>query len=249
MRTEINERLRRRQHRIATYLVFLNFAVLIGSMIVMFLPVMGNRAFDPTSPETQLILSLPALVLPIIFVVAMISVRMTNLWLRQPRPETALHEGLKGLSNKSVLYSYYHFPARHVLICPQGVFAINVKFQEGQFGVEGETWTTAGGALGRLMRWLRREQIGNPNEEARTAAARVAQQLAPIAPEAEVRPLVVFVDPRAEVSITDPAVPVLYADSKRSPNLTDYLRDVPKEARTPLSRDQIEAFEEATLPG
>ncbi len=72
-------------------------------------------------------------ILPIAFITTIVSVRMTNLWVRQPRPEVVIREGLKGLSNKSVLYSYYHFPARHVLICPQGVFAMVTRFQDGRY--------------------------------------------------------------------------------------------------------------------
>lgn len=235
--------------RISTYLVFVNLAVLIGASVFSFLPLMGNTRLDPSAAETQLILSLPALVLPLVVVIAMISVRMTNLWLRQPRPEVALQEGLKGLSNKSVLYNYYHFPARHVLICPQGVFAITIKFQDGHFSVDGDAWRTRGGTLAKVMRIIRRDNLGRPNEEAQMAAEHIRKQMAEIRPDAEVQPLIVFTDPRAELEIMDPVVPVLYADSKRSPNLTHYLRDIPKEARNPLSPDQIEAFEDLTLPG
>ena len=83
--------------------------------------------------------------------------------------------------------------------------------------------------------------------------------LADIAPDVEVQPLIVFIDPKAEFEFEDqPETPVLYADPKRKPNLKSYLRDVKRDMVSdqkdkknadlmPLTDEQIEAFEQATV--
>jgi hypothetical protein len=96
------------------------------------------------------------------------------------------------------------------------------RYQEGRFVVVGDRWKTAGGWISRIFR---RDDIGRPNEEALRAAAHVKNLIASTSPNVQVQPLIIFVDPRVQLDITDPTVPVLYADSKREPNLRDYLRD------------------------
>ncbi|MEO8611630.1 MAG: hypothetical protein ABI690_27270 [Chloroflexota bacterium] len=223
MRIETNLRLAKRNRRIAHFLFFFSMAVLIGGFII------ANTQLASANKDNNLsavMLFLPWLVLPIGFICTIISIRMTNLWIRQPRPEEAIRDGLKSISRKSVLYNYYHFPARHVLIAPQGAFAMVTRFQEGKFRVEGDKWTTPSGMFGVFMRLFRRDGIGNPTEDALKAAAYVQTLLDKKTPGIEVQPLIIFVDPRANVEIVNPTVPVLYANENQKPNLRDYLRDL-----------------------
>ncbi len=225
MRIETNVRLAQRNRRIAHFLFFFSMAVLIGGFII------ANTQLSQT-PSTAdnaslfLSLILPWLVLPIGFISTIISVRMTNLWIRKPRPEDAIREGLKGVSKRSVFYSYYHFPARHVLIAPQGVFAIVTRFQDASYQVNGDKWYTKAGPMNRLMGFFRRDAIGNPTEDANRAAAYVQSLMDKTPYTVEVQPMIIFVDPRAKVEIENPTVPVLYADDRLKPNLRDYLRDL-----------------------
>jgi hypothetical protein len=243
MRTVTNDKLVLRNRRIAQYLFFLSFGVLIGSFIIT-----TQQGLDPANTDPTLSLVIQTLVLPVGLVLVFSSVRMTNLWVREPRPERVLKEGFKGLSNRSVIYHYFHIPARHVLICPQGVYTITTRFQDGLFSVNADRWSQAGGGLSALLRVFRRDGIGNPTLDAKRAATHLGTLLQPIAPNVEVRPLIVFISPRARIDITNPTVPVLYASDDLKPNLKDFLREVPKEARVSLTPQQIEAFEEATLP-
>lgn len=243
MRVETNEKLVRRNRRIAQYMFFASFGIpVIGLFLI------NQQAATPTSQSLIVGFVIPLLVLPAAYIITMLSVRMANLWVRQPRPEVAIPEGLKGVSNKSVFYSYYHLPARHVLVTPQGVFALVTRFQEGQFAVDGDQWMTRKSALGRVFGIFRMDSIGNPTEDAQKAARYVTKLLEPIAPEVTVQPVIVFVDPRAQVNVVKTDVPVLYASSKRDPSLKDYVRGLAKENRASLTPEQIEAFEEATLP-
>jgi hypothetical protein len=243
MRVETNERLAKRNRQIAQYLFFLTFGVIGVALLFGF-----QRSTNDTSNEVLFLdFLLQAGILPVAFITTMFSVRMTNLWVRQPRPDVVIREGLKGLSNKSVLYNYYHFPARHVLICPQGVYAMVTRFQEGRFTNDGDHWRTHKSTINRIFSIFRFDSIGNPTADAQRAAAHVKKLLEPIAPGIEVRPLIVFVDPRADVTTINPNVPVVYPIGKQSPTLKDIIREVGKDSRMSLTPDQIAAFEEATI--
>ncbi|MDZ4764992.1 MAG: hypothetical protein SGI73_10605 [Chloroflexota bacterium] len=236
MRIETNVRLARRNRQIAQYLFFASFGLLIIGLLISNVPL--------ANPQDQtLALLLPAIVLPLAFISTMVSVRMTNLWVRTPRPEDAIREGLKGISNKSVLYNYCAFPARHILITPTGMYAMVTRFQDGRYTVEGDKWTTHRSTLSRIFSLLRFDGIGNPNQDANKAAAQVQALVDQVASGIRVQPLIVFVDPRAQINALNPAVPVLYPDLKREPSLKTYLRDALKHPQPSLNVEQIEAFQ------
>ena len=243
MRVETNEKLLRRNRKIAQYMFFASFGIPILGLILI-----NQQAATPTSESVIVGFVIPLLVLPAAYIITMLSVRMANLWVRVPRPEVVIPEGLKGISSKSVFYSYYHLPTRHVLITPQGVFAMVTRFQEGKFAVDGDKWMTRKSALGRVFGVFRMDGIGSPTEDAHKAARHLKKLLEPIAPDVPVQPVVVFVDTRAQVNVVKTDVPVVYANPKRDPSLKDYIRGLGKDNRLSLTPEQIEAFEEATLP-
>ena len=246
MRIETNHRLVQRKQRIARYLFFFSLAILIGAFVYVNSQAMSGEMPQAGTAEVTLSLLLPALVMPVGVISSMISVRMTNNWIRQPRPDQALQSGLKGLGKRSVLYNYLHMPLRHLLVCPQGVFAITTRFQNGSYRVRGDEWETEEGFFSHITRFFRRDGIGRPAAEAQQQAARI-QSLMPEG--VVVHPLIVFVDPAATFQVEDSTVPVLHADSKQQPNIRDYLRTIQPEARRPLTAAQIEDFEAATLAG
>lgn len=241
MRVETNEKLVRRNRQIAQYLFFFSFGILILGLLLT-----NQQAASLQADDLVLGGVVPALVVIIAFISTIASVRMTNLWIRQPRPETALREGLKGLSNKSVLYNYYHFPARHVLVAPQGVFVVTTRWQDGRFSVNGDDWRTHKSFVSRLFTAFRFDSIGNPTRDALRQAEHVKKLLEPIAPDVPVQPLVVFTDPRAHITIENPTVPVLRAQDKLDPSIRAFMRQT--ERRLTLTPDQIAEFERRTLP-
>jgi hypothetical protein len=245
MRIATNTNLVRRNRKLAQYLFFFSFAILFAGLFVI-----NQQAFN-VETNSDLLLSglLPSVVIAVAFIATMASVRMTNLWIREPRPENALRDNLKGMGNKSVLYNYYHIPVRHVLIVPQGVFVITTRFQDGSYTINGDRWTTHKSALSRFFSIFRFDSIGNPTQDALSNAETIQAILKPIAPDVTVQPLIVFLDPRARLDIQNPTVPVVYVSDKRDPNLKDYLRDVGKQNKSKmLTPEQIQAFEEMTLP-
>jgi len=231
MRIETNNELVKRNRRTANILFFFSMGILIAGFLV------ANLQLTAKDGITLFIsVVAPWIVLPLGFISTLISVRMTNLWVRQPRPEKAIPAGLKGLSKRSVLYSYYHFPARHVLVAPQGVFAIVTRYQDGIYKVDGDKWQSPGGPFAAIGRFFRRDAIGNPTEDANKAAAYVKGLLEKTLPNVEVQPMIIFVDPKARLEINNPTMPVLYSDENKEPNLRDFMRQLAQK-QTP-STDQ-----------
>lgn len=251
MRIVTNRKLVRRNRSIATWLFLGTLAMLIGGFVFI------NYIFFTGNEFQNWVLVAQAAAIPVAFVLTVVSVRMTNNWAREPHPEKALPEGLKSLSKKSILYNYYHFPARHVLIAPQGVFAIVTRWHDDEFTVDGDDWTTHKGAFSRFFSAMRRDGVGNPTKDAQKAAEHVQSLLDKVAPDTEVTPLIVFVHPEVEITIeNEGTVDILYADERKSPSLNEYMRELNREQKKdmqarvtlPLSDEQIEAFESATLP-
>ena len=254
MRVVTNKQLARRNKQITNYLFFGTFGALILGFIFI-----NSSLFTGETPDNLTIL-LQTAVLPVAFILTIASVRMTNLWARIPRPEKAIEDGLKGLSTKSVLYNYYHFPARHVLICPQGVFAIITRWHDQEFTVKEGKFKSHKSVISRFFSAIRFDGIGKPFQEAEYAKERVQKMLSSIAPDVEVKSLIVFVDPSATLHLEDKDndIPILFADTKKKPNLKDYMRDLKRQitdstgssknaSLMPLTDEQIEAFEQATI--
>lgn len=244
MRVETNVRVIRRNRQIAQYSFFISMAVWVAGLLITFTDFFENRV----PSELAWLEVAISLVLPFALGLALFAVYMTNLWIREPRPEQATRDGLKGISRKSVLYHYHHNPAKHVLIAPQGVFVMVVRWQQGEIEVEGEKWRQQRSLASRLFGLFRLDGLGDPVGEARRAVDYLERVLEPIAPDVEVKPIIVLTDPRADANVEDSPVPVLYTDEKRKPNLKDYMRQQSSESGLPLTDEQLEAFEEATLP-
>lgn len=238
MRVVVNTRRVRRNRQIAQYAFFVTLGVLILGLFV------TNAA-----PNNPVLLIAPLIVLPIGVIATIYSVRMANLWLREPRPEAVLQQGLKGQSTRSVLYHYF-FPARHLLISPQGVFSLTIRPQDGRFTVKGDRWRKQGSLMSQFMTFFRQDAVGNPHLEAQHEAARTQQLLDQVLPGAgvTVQPLIVMIGPYAEVEVEESSIPILYADSKKKPNLKTFFKDIKKGDEAPavsLSDEQIAQLEQA----
>jgi len=242
MRIETNEKLVRRNRQIAQYLFFVTFAVLIGGLFII------NQQTASTEDTFSFIVIAQALLLPVAFISTIISVRMTNQWVRVPRPENVIREGLKGISTRSVLYNYYHNPARHLLVTPQGVFVIITRYHDGKFIVEDDKWRANRTLLLRIVNLLRFDGLGNPMADVQRAVAHAQKLIHAIEPNVEIHPIIVFTDPRASVEVISSSVPVVYYNGKKTIPLKETIKDYSTaDKRDPLTPDQIAAFEATTL--
>lgn len=245
MRVETNERLIKRNRQIAQYLFFATFAILIGGLFII------NTQVSATDSNITLIALLQGLLLPVAFIATLLSVRMTNLWVRTPRPENVIRDSLKGLSNRSVLYNYFHIPARHVLICPQGVFVIITRYHDAHFVVENDRWRKISNPIARVLSILRFDGLGDPTNDAQRAVAHLKKLLEPIAPNVEVKPLILFTDPRANIEVISSSIPVIHTEQKTGKKtlpLKDVIKEYGTQTADPLTPAQIAQFEAATLP-
>lgn len=234
MRIVTNQNKIRRNRRIAQYAFFATLALLILGLFI------TNAA-----PANPLLLLAPLIVLPVAIAATFYSVRMANLWLREPRPETVLEESLKGMSARAVLYNYV-LPARHVLITPQGVFTFTFRPQEGDFIIDGTRWTKKTNAFGKFMTLFRQDSIGRPDLEAAREAASVQEAIDQAFPDSNitVEPVVIFSSPAVSVEIVNSDLPVIYGDGKQKPNIKTFSRDLKKrQDATSLTDEQIEQLE------
>lgn len=233
MRVVINETQVNRNRRISHILFFVSLA---GMGLGFFY----TWTSDPSGQTSQI----SCLVLPLLLVLTLTSVRMANTWIREPRPEGALADGLKGLGKKYTLF-HYLLPAPHVLIAPEGVFSITTLWQERTYRVEGQKWHGDEGLLRKLNGYMRQDLIGSPFQTALYDAQRLQKLIDKISPDSgvEVQPLIVFINPKGSFESEDPLFPVLYADSRRKPSLRLYLRDQVVGERATLGEETLDKID------
>ena len=246
MRIETNETLVKRNKAWSGRLFIVTLVVIIASFFLLNSPFLTEGMSQDNVMLVSLVL--PAVLLPIAFIATVFSIRMTNMWVRQPRPERMLEDNLKGLGKSAVLYNFYHFPARHVLVTQAGVMAMVTRFQDGKYRATGDKWSSARGAFNRVLSIMRMDGIGSPSLDAQVAAQHVDKLLSDINPDVPVYPVVLLIDPRAEFEVTEPTVAVLHISTRRSPNLKEWVKALPKSEHA-LTPEQITEFENRTLHG
>jgi hypothetical protein len=131
-----------------------------------------------------------------------------NRWVREPRADQALAQGLKGFDDRYRLYNYL-LPAPHVLLSPMGLYVLTAMGQDGVIRYQGDKFRRDF-SLGRVLRFMAEEGLGKPFAEA-DAQVQALQELLDeqgMGEEVEVRNVVVFYNPRAELVISDPPRPV-----------------------------------------
>jgi len=233
MRVVTNDKLIARNKQLAQILFFVSIAFLLGSFFF------GNRIPPEFAVYFQCVL------LPVMLVMVVTSVRLTNNWVRQPVPWDAIQKGLKGVSSDAVMYNYL-MPANHVIVHPTGIFAITTRFQDAAQAVSDDKWKSKAGVL----TYMRQEQLGNPTLDALNKAAQTEVFLQELLQDEsiKVQPLIVFTHPNAEVTMEGvQTVPVLYANDKKKPSLKDHLRDAKKSEHPTLSKEQIAALDDVLL--
>jgi hypothetical protein len=131
-----------------------------------------------------------------------------NRWVREPRADQALAQGLKGFDDRYQLYNYF-LPAPHVLLSPMGLYVLTAMGQDGVIRYDG-TKFRRDFSIGRLFRFLAEEGMGKPFAEANAQVEALRKLLDEhgVGEEVEIQNIVVFYNPRAELVISDPPRPV-----------------------------------------
>lgn len=230
MNIETNDKLIRRNARIAQVSMIAGLLVLVGGMVLSF-----------RSAE-QFGLSLVALLLG--FALSQIGIYFGNRWGRRPRPDEILNQALKGLDGRYTLY-HYTTPASHLLIGPAGVWALFPRNQRGTITYDRGRWRQRGGGL--VMSYLRifaQEGLGRPDLDIQHEVENVERYLKGLLDDdqeaPEINAALVFTNENVEIAIDEDAD--LPAPTLPVGKLKDYLRKFAK--GKPISLDKSQKIQQ-----
>jgi hypothetical protein len=239
MRVVTNEAFIQRRRQIAQISFFASMAILVIFFVLSF-----------NNQDAQLAFYFNCVVTPALFLGIIFAVRLSNAWIREPVPWKALPEGLKGISTDSVLY-HYIFPAQHLLVTTNGVFALYPIVFDRAIVVEDNNFSIAGGFGGVLLSFLRQENLGNPIRDIQKQAEATQNIIDDVLGETDIviQPVIVFTHPNANVTLKgdEGEVPVTFALAKQSPTLKEYIKGLPDNEFATLTTAQIDELDEAMI--
>jgi hypothetical protein len=198
----------RRNRQIGNYSQLAAFAILFGGIILSY-----NQEYFQYAFFAPLVA----------FFLTMIGSSLTNRWGRTPPPDQAVDDVLKGLDDQYTIV-HYRLGADHALFTPNGILAILGKYETGKITFDGKKWKQTG--VSSIRKLFRTEYIGDPVDDGRFEAERLAHTLKKILKTDEIppiRPVVVFTDERARIEADTSPVPVLHAAKVK-----EYIRRLPK---------------------
>jgi len=132
-----------------------------------------------------------------------------NRWIKQPRADVALAQGLKGFDDKYRLYNYW-LPAPHVLLGPTGLYVLTALGQDGAINYDGTRFQRKFSAA-RLLRFMAEEGLGRPFQEGDSQVASLQEFIEKngIAEDVDIQNVLVFYSPRANLQVADTPRPVV----------------------------------------
>jgi hypothetical protein len=149
---------------------------------------------------------------------AMVGIYLANRWVRKPRPEHSLEKALKGLNDSFRLYHYPALVCDHVLLAPQAVYVLYVINLNGSFIYKEGRWRERM-SLGRALRYIVEEHVGDPAKLAREYALSLEATLYQAAGSEmviPVKPVVIFSHPGVHLDLEEkPQTPVCKIDHLR----------------------------------
>jgi hypothetical protein len=165
-----------------------------------------------------------------------------NRWLKQPRADVALTQGLKGFDDKHRLYNYW-LPAPHVLLGPTGLYVLTAMGQDGAIRYDGARFQRKF-SPGRLVRFMAEEGMGRPFAEADMQVEDMQEFIRKngIEDDVDIQNVLVFYSPRAELSISDPPRPVV-----NTKGLKKALRRQPGERLPPALYQKLQSLFDAAV--
>lgn len=217
----------RRYSRLGNGLSFTGLALMIASIVLAF----------TRSEEFTLILTASFSGLTL----SQIGMLLRNRWGRHPRMDELLDEALKGLDERYAIF-HYLLGASHALFGPAGAFALCTSDADGEIHYRDGAWVRIRRRPGLLSR-TRAQRLPDPAGQVNADARRMARQLQRLLnlePELPVRPILVFVNPEAQLVVEGAPFPVVHLKKLKA-----YLRSLPR-ARG-LTAEQIASLVPARL--
>jgi len=147
---------------------------------------------------------------------SVVGIYFANRWVKKPRPEDTLDNSLKGMTDAYRIYHYPDLPYDHVLLGPSGAVAVETVNIEGDFIFEKGKWQERM-TVGRAVRYIVEEHLGDPIKEAQDAAANLSGHLEiECGEKIPVEPVVVFVHPRALIKVKNPPIVIATPEKFKS---------------------------------
>ncbi len=136
----------------------------------------------------------------------------------RPRVDVGIAQALKGLDNRNHLYNFVPtIPVEHLLVTPTGVAILETRPFFGEVIHEGDRWSRPVNFMAILQRFTD-GGLGNPTREALRDVEAVRNLLRErlgeeVGRTVGVSPIIVMINPRVKLKMTDPEVPVVqFAD-------------------------------------
>ena len=201
-----NEKVIKRNARIAQFATMGGLAVLAGGMYVSF-----------RYPE-QFAISMGALLVG--FILSQLGIFYSNRWGRRPRPDELIDQALKGMDKKFAIY-HYVTPVSHLLVGPSGIWILLPYYQRGTITFAKGRWKQKGGNL--YLKIFAQEGLGRPDLEVSGEMSALHNYLEKLLPEQELPELqaaLVFTNPKTKIEIPEdeqpPAESVYIKDLKEA---------------------------------
>lgn len=222
-----NEKLIKRNSRIAQITMIGGLMVLAGGMYVSF------------KYPTQVVMSMSALLFG--FILSQVGIFYAKRWGRHPRPDELLDQALKGMDKKFALY-HYITPARHVLVGPAGLWVLMPYYQRGTITYSKGRWIQKGGNL--YLKIFAQEGLGRPDADIQAETNGLQRFLAKRLPEEDIPVInaaLVFTNARVTINIPEDETP---------PAETVYLKDLKEVIRKAgkakgLSMEKVKVIQDA----
>ena len=174
----------------------------------------AGMAASLLAPEENVTLKLylPFITLFVGFLLSTVGIYYTNHWGRSPRPDQMIDNSLKGLGRQFKIY-HYVLPPSHLLLTPGGPVVLISRMEGGVYTARGDKWSQRF-TIGRVLRFMGQEGLGNPTKEAAYQVEQVRRFVSKNAPElgdVPIRAAVVFMAENVLLDVEETGVPVVRA--------------------------------------
>lgn len=229
MKIITNEKLIKRNRRIAQITSISGLVVLVGGMVISF--------------QRQDLINYSFAALIVGFILSQIGIYFTTRWGRSPRPDELINQALKGLDDK---YSIYHYatPAAHLLVGPAGLWVFMPRHQRGTISLYKDRWRhTGGGFMQTYLKLFGQESLGRPELEMQNEIEKLKNKLQKMMIDGglpDIQAALIFTSDQVNIQIggdETPPAPTLYLNK-----LKEFIR---KTAKTkPVSLSKIEEIQQ-----
>ena len=154
------------------------------------------------------------------------------------RPDEVLEGNMKGFDDKFVYFAHSLPASNYVLVGPCGILLFALRNEAGRVTVTGDRWREPF-SMGRILRVLAQEGIGDPPRELEEQKARLRQLLSTTGTgdagpgkwaDVPIEGAVVFLNNAVQLETDSPTVPIL-----RLEQVKEYVRRKVKEVKLPTS--------------